>query len=95
MFALGDPAVLRSTFERSGFHDVAVEIVASDQRFGSLAAAMEHRRNSLPEMRPILDRMSDAKRDAVWKEIEMIMRQFERSDGVIIPTERLVAVGTK
>jgi hypothetical protein len=25
----------------------------------------------------------------------MIMRQFERSDGVIVPTERLVAVGTK
>jgi SAM-dependent methyltransferase len=95
MFSLSDPAVLRSTFERSGFHDVAVEIVASDQRFGSLAAAMEHRRNSLPEMRPILEQMTDTKRDAVWKEIEMIMRQFERSDGVIIPTERLVAVGTK
>jgi SAM-dependent methyltransferase len=95
MFALSDPAVLRSTFERAGFREVGVETVATDQRFPSLAAAMEHRRNSLPEMRPILDQMSDAKRDAVWKEIEMTMRQFERSDGVIVPTERLVAVGTK
>jgi hypothetical protein len=25
----------------------------------------------------------------------MVMRQFERSDGIIVPTERLVAVGTK
>src|SRR5262245_6995249 len=95
MFALSDPAVLRSAFERAGFRGVAVEIVASDRRFASLAAAMEHRRISLPEMRPLLDQMSDAKRDAVWKEIEMIMRQFERSDGVVVPTERLVAVGTK
>jgi ubiquinone/menaquinone biosynthesis C-methylase UbiE len=95
MFALGDPAVLRSTFERVGFREVAVEIVASVQRFPSLAAAIEHRRNSLPEMRPFLEQMSDAKRNAVWQEIEMVMRQFERSDGVIVPTERLVAVGIK
>jgi ubiquinone/menaquinone biosynthesis C-methylase UbiE len=94
MFALGDPAVLRSTFERAGFREVAVEIVPSAQRFPSLAAAMEQRRNSLPEMRPYLDQMSDAKREAVWQEIETVMRQFERSDGVIVPAERLVAVGT-
>ena len=74
MFALSDPAVLRSAFERAGFREVGVETVATDQRFPSLVAAMEHRRNSLPEMRPILDQMSDAKRDAVWKEIEMTMR---------------------
>ena len=58
MFALGDPAVLRGAFERSGFRDVAVEIVPSSQRFASVAAAMEHRRNSLPEMRPFLERMT-------------------------------------
>jgi len=95
MFALSDPAVLRSAFERAGFREVAVEIVSSDQRFPSLAAAMEHRRDSLPEIRPIVDQMSEASRDAVWQEIEMVMRQFEQSDGVIVPTERLVAVGTK
>jgi hypothetical protein len=96
MFALGDPAVLRSTFERSGFRDVDVEIVPSSQRFTSVAAAMEHRRNSLPEMRPFLERMSEAEREAVWNEIETVIRRFERSDGaVIVPTERLVAVGTK
>jgi hypothetical protein len=95
MFALGDPAVLRSAFERAGFREVAVEIVAGGQRFPSLAAAMEHRRNSLPEMRPYLEQISDAEREAVWKEIEMFIRRFERSDGVILPTERLVAVGTK
>jgi hypothetical protein len=95
MFALGDPAVLRSAFERAGFREVAVEIAASAQRFPSLAAAMEHRQNSLPEMRPFLEQINDAKREAVRKEIEIVMRQFERSDGVIVPTERLVAVGTK
>jgi len=95
MFALGDPAVLRKVFEQAGFREVAVEIVPSAQRFPSFAAAMEHRRNSLPEMRLLLEQMSDAEREAVWKEIEIVIRQFERSDGVVIPTERLVAVGTK
>ena len=56
---------------------------------------MEHRRNSLPEMRPFLEQIGDDKREALWIEIETVMRQFERSDEVIIPTERLVAVGTK
>src|SRR5262249_43724563 len=95
MFALGDPATLRSVFERAGFREVVVEIVASAQRFPSLAAAMEHRRNSLPKMRPFLEQLSDAKRAAVWKEIEMVMRQFEQGDEVIVPAERLLAVGTK
>jgi ubiquinone/menaquinone biosynthesis C-methylase UbiE len=95
MFALGDPAVLRKVLEQAGFREVAVEIVPSAQRFPSFAAAMEHRRNSLPEMRPLLDQMNDAKREAVWKEIESVMRRFEQNDEVVVPTERLVAVGTK
>jgi len=95
LFALGDPAALGNTLERAGFQAITVETVPSTVRFPSLAAAMEHRRNSLPEIRPILDQMSEAKREAVWKEIETVMRRFERSDGVIIPIERLVAVGTK
>ena len=43
-------------------------------------------------MRPILDQMSEASRNAVWQETEVVMRQFEQIDGVIVPTERLVAV---
>jgi hypothetical protein len=74
--------LLRGAFERAGFREVVVEIVPSDQRFPSL--------DSLPEMRPILDQIREASRDAMWQEIEMVMRQFEQSDGVIVPTERLV-----
>jgi SAM-dependent methyltransferase len=95
MFALGDPAVLSAAFERAGFREVAVETVPSEQRFPSLAAAMEQRRNSLPELRPILAGLSDAERDAVWSEIEEFMRRFEGPDGVVVPHERLLAVGTK
>jgi len=46
-------------------------------------------------MRPFLEQIGDDKREALWREIETVMQQFERSDEVIIPTERLVAVGTK
>jgi ubiquinone/menaquinone biosynthesis C-methylase UbiE len=95
MFALGDPAVLRACFERAGFRDVTIEPVVGQQRFPSLAAAMEHRRNVLPEMRPLLASLSDAEQDAVWAEIEEVMRQFEGVDGVVVPNERLLCVGTK
>jgi SAM-dependent methyltransferase len=95
MFALGDPAALRGAFQRAGFRDVTVETVASARRFPSLAAAMGHRRDSLPEMRPFLEQMTHAKREEVWKEIETVIRRFEQADGIVIPTERLVAVGTK
>jgi len=95
MFALGDPAVLHAAYERAGFREVAIETVASQQRFPSLDAAMQQRRNSLPELRPILAGLSDAERDAVWDEIEAFMRQFEGADGVVVPHERLLGVGTK
>jgi hypothetical protein len=95
MFALGDPAVLRGAFQRAGFREVTVETVASVRHFPSLAAAMGHRRDALPEMRPFLEQMSEAKREEVWKEIETVTRRFEQADGIVIPTERLVAVGTK
>jgi ubiquinone/menaquinone biosynthesis C-methylase UbiE len=95
MFALGDPAVLRAALERAGFREVVTETVASQQWYPSLDAAMEHRRNSLPEMRPFLARLSDAERAAVWAEIEEVMRQFEGPAGVIVPNERLLGVGTK
>jgi hypothetical protein len=36
-----------------------------------------------------------SKRDAVWKEIEIFMRRFVTNDGVLVPSERLVVVGTK
>ena len=94
MFALGDPAVLRAAFERAGFREVAIEVVASEQRFPSLAAATQQRRNSV-EIRPILARLNDAERDAVWDEIEEFMHQFERADGVVVPNERHLGVATK
>jgi len=95
MFALGDPRVLRATFEQAGFRDVAVETAATEQRFPSMAAAMKQRRNTLPEMEPFLAGLSDAERAAVWDEIEEFMRRFETADGVVVPHERLLGVGTK
>ena len=82
-------------FEPGRRAPVAVETVASEQRFPSLAAAIQQRRDTLPEMQPFLAGMSDAERAAVWDEIEQFMRRFERADGVVVPHERLLGVGTK
>src|SRR5262249_42461356 len=84
MFALGEPAVLRAAYERAGFREVAIEVVAAERRFPSLAVAMQNCRDVLPEISPLLAPLSAAARDAAWAEIEGAMRQFDRTDGFVV-----------
>jgi ubiquinone/menaquinone biosynthesis C-methylase UbiE len=95
MFALGEPAVLHAAYERAGFREVAIQAVAAERRFASLAVAMQNCRDVLPEIRQLMAHLSTAERDAAWAEIEGVMRQFDRTDGFVVPQEYLIGVGTK
>jgi hypothetical protein len=48
---------------------------------------------------PILDqlisKLSDAQREQAWEEIERKLRPFEGPNGVEVPGELLIGVGTK
>ena len=94
-FALGDPRVLQQTFEQAGFHDVAVHAVPHTRRFPSLAAAVQNRRDSLPEIATLTDGLSQAERDVMWGEIEACLRRFDGPDGFEATGEMLVGVGTR
>jgi SAM-dependent methyltransferase len=92
-FALGDPSLLRTTLEQAGFHDVSVHAVPHTRRYPSLAAAVQNRRDSLPEISTITSTWSQADRDAMWREIEASIRRFDGPNGVSVTGEMLVAVG--
>ena len=95
MFALGDPKVLKDTYERAGFHDVTVQAMAGYRPFPSVALAVQDCRDSLPEVTALMVDLSDTERDAAWAEIEAIVRQFAGADEVRVPQAWLVCVGTK
>jgi ubiquinone/menaquinone biosynthesis C-methylase UbiE len=95
LFALGDPTVLKATFEQAGFHDVAVEAVPVVRRFASLAVGMQNCRDVLPEVSQLMAHLSKAERDAAWTEIEESLHQFEGVDGLLVPQTYLIGVGTK
>jgi SAM-dependent methyltransferase len=61
-FSLGDPAVLESTFESAGFRNVRVEASPTLRRFPSLDAAVQDRRDSLPELDELLQPLTNAQR---------------------------------
>ena len=94
-FALGDPAILRRAYEQAGFRDVAVHAVPTRRRFPSLEAAVQDRRDSLPEITTLSSGLSEAERAAMWHEIQECLRRFDGPDGFVAVGEMLIAVGTK
>jgi ubiquinone/menaquinone biosynthesis C-methylase UbiE len=95
MFALGDPAVLRRAYEQAGFREVSVEALSGARRFASAPEAVQARRDSGPEASKLMAELSDAEREAAWAEVEEAFRRFEGEDGIVLPIEWLIGVGTK
>jgi ubiquinone/menaquinone biosynthesis C-methylase UbiE len=94
LFALSDPEVLRGTYEQAGFRDVVIRAITGQRRFPSVALAMQDARDSLPELARLMAGLSEAGRDEAWAEIEEVARRFDGPDGVVVPQEWLVCVGS-
>ena len=95
MFALGDPPVLRRAYERAGFREVSVEAVSGARHFASAPEAVQARRDPGLEASELMAGLSDAEREAAWAEVEEAFRRFEGGDGIVLPIEWLIGVGTK
>ena len=55
---------------------------------------MQTCRDILPEVSQLMAHLSKAERAAAWTEIEESMRQFEGTDGLLVPQTYLIGVGT-
>ena len=94
-YALADPGALRGVYERAGFRDLAVRVVPAQQRFPSVAAAVQYRLDSSPDLAKLLGELDNADREAARAEIEGVVRQYAGPEGVIVPSEWLIGAGAK
>jgi ubiquinone/menaquinone biosynthesis C-methylase UbiE len=95
MYALGEPGALEDVYKRAGFLHVSVHAVPVQRRFASTAEAIGRMRNSAGDLRELMSRLNDADRELAWVEIEEQLRRFEGPNGLEVPGEVLIGVGTK
>lgn len=95
-FALAQREVIEDVYRRAGFHDVAVQAVSLRRHFRSTADAVDALKEFSPFfLRDLMAELTDADRDLVWSEIENRLGQFQTPDGLKVPGEALIGVGTK
>ena len=95
MYALGNPGALEDLYRRAGFLNAFVHAVPLPRRFPSAADAIRSMRNSAGDLRELMNRLNEPERDRAWVEIEEQLRRFEGPNGLEVPGEVLVGVGTK
>lgn len=95
-FALGTPDTLAAVFRQVGYRDVAIEPVAIRWRFPSMAATLDYLRlNVVALRRETTDQLQGAAGEHVFAEIEQALDRFRGPNGLEVPGEALIGVGTK
>jgi ubiquinone/menaquinone biosynthesis C-methylase UbiE len=93
-FSLGDPQRLRDTFRDGGFVDITVRPVSLSRHFSSAAEVIQDLKEAI-FIREAMANLADAERKQAWVEIEQELGRRQRLDGLDLPGEMLIAVGTK
>lgn len=95
MYALGEPGALEEVYRRGDFLNVSVRAVLIQRRLPSAVAAVENLRKGAGDTRELMNRLNEADRERAWAEIAEQFRRFEGPNGLDIPGELLIGVGTK
>ena len=94
-YALGELGALEEVYRRADFLNVSVRAVPIQRRLASAAAAVENMRKGAGDSRELMNRLNEADRERAWAEIAEQFRQYEGPNGLEIPGEVLIGVGTK
>jgi SAM-dependent methyltransferase len=94
-FSLADPQTLSEELTRAGFGDVEVEIVDAPVEVASAAECVRFERESFGALHQMLGSLSRDEQEAVWKEIEEGLGQFETAAGFSGPCELVIAAATR
>jgi ubiquinone/menaquinone biosynthesis C-methylase UbiE len=94
LFSLGENNVLESTFIESGLLDVTVRTASISRHFSSTAEMIRRLKETAFLRRPI-EKFAEAEREQAWAEIERQLSRHEGPNGVDVPGEFLIGVGTK
>ncbi|MGN6719105.1 MAG: class I SAM-dependent methyltransferase [Candidatus Binatia bacterium] len=95
MFALGEAGALEEVYSQADLLNVSVRAVPILRRSPSAVAAVENMRKGTGDIREVMNRLNEADRERAWSEIAEQFKQFEGPNGLEIPGEMLVGVGTK
>jgi ubiquinone/menaquinone biosynthesis C-methylase UbiE len=94
LFSLGETDVLENTFRESGLLNITVRAVNFSRHFSS-TAEMIRRLKETAFLRGPIEKLGEARREQAWAEIERQLSQLEGPNGIDIPGEFLIGVGTK
>jgi hypothetical protein len=94
LFSLGETDVLENTFRESGLRDVTVRALSINRHFSS-TAEMIQRLKETAFLRGPIEKLGETQRKQAWAEIEHQLAQLEGPNGVEVPGEFLIGVGTK
>jgi ubiquinone/menaquinone biosynthesis C-methylase UbiE len=95
MYALGRQAALENVYSGAGFLNVSVQTVPIVRRFASASEAIRRMRSGAGDVRQVMNRLSESSREAAWTEVEQQFAHFQGPNGLEIPGEVLIGVGTK
>jgi ubiquinone/menaquinone biosynthesis C-methylase UbiE len=94
LFSIGETDALENAFRESGLLNVTVRAVSFMRHFSSTAEMIR----SLKEtafLRGPIEKLGEPECEQAWAEIECQLSQFEGPNGVEVPGEFLIAVGSK
>lgn len=95
LFGLGDPQSLRAAYDRAGFAAVAVETVALEFRYPSVAAFIAGGPGAVGPLANMLAALDDDGRARLRLAMAAALSPFEGPDGLVVPGEALIATGTR
>jgi len=93
-FSLGDPQRLRNAFRDGGFVDITVRPVSLPRHFSSVAEVIQGVKETI-FIREAMANLADPVREQAWIEIEQELSKRQGPDGLDLPGEMLIGVGTK
>jgi len=93
-FSLSEAGVLDEAFRGGGFQNVTVHPVSFQRHFSSVADAIQNLRSAI-FIRETMANLGNAEREQAWAEIEEELGKRQGPDGLDLPGEMLIGVGTK
>jgi ubiquinone/menaquinone biosynthesis C-methylase UbiE len=94
LFSLGEAHVLEDAFRESGLRNATVHAASFSRHFSSTTEVIQ-RLQETAFLRAPLDKLGDSAREQAWTEIEHQFKPLEGPNGVDVPGEFLIGVGTK
>jgi ubiquinone/menaquinone biosynthesis C-methylase UbiE len=94
LFSVGETHVLENAFRESGLRNIIVHAASVSRHFSS-TAEITQRLKETAFLRAPFEKLEDSAREQAWTEIERQFRPLEGTNGIDVPGEFLVGVGTK